>query len=229
MIALRALACAGKKTVGGGKCLPFIMRNFCNQQKDDRIKDLWDSHGIVLSYTGKYKWELSEIFLTYLYEKEDGDCERLGTVELSDVWMINVRTTNWGPMANDIYYDIFDSKSRVVIGGKTMFIPLIIDQVGDMNLELIRGIADHGFKINMENLNGAFSCKEHKNFPIYFNEKLFLEQKQPPEHDKDEREEIARRIHYLYRSFFLGLSNFIGGLEASPVINLKNVKPTLMT
>ena len=226
-----------------------VKRFFCDKKdtpNDDyeHYEDLWDSHYLLNKGGWKYNVVLSSNKLSYIKEKENVEPETMGSVNLNDIFLINMRTTDWGPLGEDLFYDVYDSVSATLTGqGKPWYVPLII--AGSGKIDWVTAIhGSHGININVQNLNEGMLSVQKKNFPLYFNEALYKKTHQKLLHSTKEdraekatltaeeekgytleelleldmykeRIEVSKRCHYLYRSFYNGESNALRYLKVS--------------
>jgi hypothetical protein len=196
-----------------------------------KYEDLFDSHFVSAYHQREYYCDIKDGVLVYSMDSENKEDkpEWLGKAKVDDICLINLRTTSWGPMADDVFCDIYDVASGVVLSdGAPMYIPLTINLSGHINF--LQDLRQYGIDVNYQKVNEAMQSVVYGNFPVYFNKQkcdgLHEELLQKAslskmgkwrEEDLIKLEEIARRAHYLFRSFFKGESNHFPDLESCPI------------
>ena len=200
-------------------------------------EDLFDSLFAVEHGAGaKFRCAYDDTSLSLVVDNfggKEGAEEVFGTVRWEDLFLVNIRTTNWGPVVEDAFFDFYDVGCRTQIDGHRFYLPLSIPN-GVGGARILQQMKVRGFEINLDGFNKAMCVTEHSSTVLYMNDRLC----RAATSDDDARDgsgsggggdddndklnassrlmERARRAHYTYRSFFRGQTNYLPGLEESP-------------
>lgn len=201
-----------------------ILRGFCSPKVE--YEDLYDAH-LALNLGRKFHCEYSDSSVSLLAETEV-----LGTVLWKDVFLVNLRSTDWGPQANDLYYDIYDRNCGMMVEDSPVYFPLSIPSGIDLSAGIVRQLTTRGLKLNADEFDKGVFSTVHASFTLHFNEARCREAVAAVADGTANNagdsilEERARRAHYLYRSLFMGHSNLYPGMQASPRFDPSSLLPT---
>jgi hypothetical protein len=217
-----------------GVALPgrLVPQRSCSASAGEESDDLWD--GQLARRSGdKFETVFDDASLSLVMHSREGDKEKevLGTVKWDDIYLINLRSTNWGPGSDDLFYDIYDSNSGVNVLSKQMFVPLTVPSGVDLSAQIVAQMIQRGIHLDKENFDKGILSTEHASFVLHFDETkcraavaaLEVENNNKSSAPEERLIECTRRIHYLYRPFFLGQSRLFPGLQPSEAFDPRSV------
>src|SRR3989338_10115579 len=201
---------AGWKSSGTEPEQMFVFSRILSAKRQNTHEDLfdllprgWQNTAVVKTAESLLYW-IKPLMLQA--DGQPGFETLLGSVRLSEIYAVVLRTTPNGPLYPDCFWDIYDTESSVMLEGSLLHRPLIVPF--EPTIEGTSDVYDYfsGLKgARQQSIISAMSSTSHAAFLVWADWALAKRAIAAP--GPDMMEKLARRTHYLYRPFYLAQTN----------------------